>query len=225
MRWVDVRRRWSVAPAIVLMVGGTSIGCLATAASGDERAAPAAADPKVTPAAPALPAVAVPAGAGRLMRATARLTSPDEPGLSGTATFIQQADAVRVVVDLTGVSKPGPHGLHLHESGSCEPGAAGKRFATAGGHLNPSHVGHACPDSSSHHAGDFGNVEIKPDGTGHFEIVTALLSFDGPGSPLGRALILHAAADDCKTQPAGNSGERLACGVVEPAEPTPGPTR
>jgi superoxide dismutase, Cu-Zn family len=195
MTWTDRRRGWIVASAIMLAVGGASISCLAAAAAGDDKAAPAAAAPAV--------------------RATAKLVSADDPQLSGTATFIQQADAVRVVVDLTGVSKPGPHGLHLHENGKCEHDPAGKHFTTAGGHFNPTKVAHACPDSTTHHAGDFGNVEIKPDGTGHFEIVTAMLSLAGPNSPVGKAVILHTGADDCKTQPTGNSGARLACGVVE----------
>jgi Cu-Zn family superoxide dismutase len=157
------------------------------------------------------PAAGPPAKPG----AMARLASADNPQLSGTATFTQLVDAVRVEVDVQGVDKPGPHGLHLHEVGSCEPGPPGKRYTAAGAHFNPGHAAHACPDSTAHHAGDFGNLEVQQDGSGHYVRVTALLSLTGPTSPIGRALILHRGEDDCKTQPAGNSGERLACGVVE----------
>jgi Cu-Zn family superoxide dismutase len=145
----------------------------------------------------------------------ADLLSADEPKLSGIVTITQGPDAVRVVVDVAGVAKPGPHALHLHENGRCERDPAGKHYTTAGGHFNPTGAAHACRESTTHHAGDFGNMDIKPDGTGHFEVITVMLSLAGANSAVGRAVILHAGADDCKTQPAGNSGGRLACGVVE----------
>jgi Cu-Zn family superoxide dismutase len=148
--------------------------------------------------------------------ATATLESADDPKLSGTVTFTQLADAVRVEVNVAGADHPGPHGIHLHENGKCEHDPAGKHYTSAGGHFNPTAAPHACRESSIHHAGDLGNVEIQPDGSGHLVVVTAMLSSRGPNSPIGKAVILHAGTDDCKTQPAGNSGGRLACGVVLP---------
>ncbi|HYL06088.1 MAG TPA: superoxide dismutase family protein [Thermoanaerobaculia bacterium] len=150
-------------------------------------------------------------------QATAKLESADDPKLSGSVTFTQLADAVRVVVVVAGVDKPGPHGIHLHENGKCEHDPAGKHYTSAGGHFNPTAAEHACRESTTHHAGDFGNIEIKPDGTGHLEVVTSMLSLKGPNSPVGKAVVLHTGEDDCKTQPTGNSGGRLACGVVEAA--------
>ena len=149
--------------------------------------------------------------------ATATLESADDPKLSGTVTFTQLADAVRVVVDVSGVDKPGQHGIHLHENGKCDHDPAGKHYTSAGGHFNPTAAQHACREATAHHAGDFGNIEIKPDGSGHLTVVTAMLSLGGPNSPIGKAVILHTGEDDCKTQPTGNSGGRLACGVVEAA--------
>jgi Cu-Zn family superoxide dismutase len=120
---------------------------------------------------------------------------------------------VRVVADVAGVSPPGNHGFHIHENGKCERDP-GKDFTTAGGHFNPAGVPHACPDAASHHAGDLGNIVINADGTGHVDVTTSALSLSGASSVVGRAVILHASPDDCATQPTGNAGGRLACGVI-----------
>jgi Cu-Zn family superoxide dismutase len=137
-------------------------------------------------------------------------------GFAGRVTFTQVGSEVRVVADVAGIAPPGNHGFHLHENGKCEPdpAGAGKDFVTAGGHFNPTGMAHACPDAATHHAGDLGNIVIKADGTGHLDVTTATLSLSGPSSVVGRSVILHAGADDCATQPTGNAGGRLACGVV-----------
>jgi Cu-Zn family superoxide dismutase len=204
--------RWSLIVGLAVAVAalGASISARA-AADGTEPAAARA-------AAGGTEHSEGPAGKAHMVHgATATLASADDPKLSGTATFTQLADAVRVEVDVAGVDKPGPHGLHLHENGKCEHDPAGKHYTTAGGHFNPTAAAHACPESTTHHAGDLGNIEIKPDGTGHLVRVTAMLSLEDANTPVGKAVILHTGADDCKTQPTGNSGGRLACGVVEAA--------
>jgi superoxide dismutase, Cu-Zn family len=166
-----------------------------------------AAGPKDGNAAP-VAAAAKPAAAAAILEAA------DDPKLSGTVTFTQLVDAVRIEINVAGADHPGPHGIHLHENGKCEHDPAGKHYTSAGGHFNPTGAPHACRESTTHHAGDFGNIEIQPDGTGHLVVVTAMLSLRGPNSPIGKAIILHTGADDCKTQPTGNSGGRLACGLV-----------
>jgi Cu-Zn family superoxide dismutase len=178
---------------------------IAAAQAGGSAAAAAA------PAA-AAPTAAVPAGAPASAQAALQ-PAKDTPGFSGRVIFYQAGSQVRVVADVTGVSPPGNHGFHVHENGKCERDP-GKDFASAGGHFNPAGTPHACPDAASHHAGDLGNIVINADGTGHVDVTTSALSLSGASSVVGRAVILHAAPDDCTTQPTGNAGGRLACGVI-----------
>jgi Cu-Zn family superoxide dismutase len=167
-----------------------------------------AAETTAAPEAPAAPAPAAPA-TGPTAHATLQ-GAPNDTDFTGTVTFTQEGDSVRVVADFAGVDKPGKHGFHVHENGQCEHT---DHFKSAGGHFNPANVEHACPPTDPRHAGDLGNLEVKG-GTGHLEITSNALSLSGPNSVVGKALILHAGEDDCKTQPTGNSGDRLACGVV-----------
>ncbi|HXO40883.1 MAG TPA: superoxide dismutase family protein [Thermoanaerobaculia bacterium] len=170
-------------------------------------------------AAAAAPAAAAPAAAGAAPAGAAASAqavlqpAKDSPGFSGRVIFYQAGSQVRVVADVAGVSPLGNHGFHVHENGKCERDP-GKDFASAGGHFNPAGTPHACPDAASHHAGDLGNIVINADGTGHVDVTTSALSLSGASSVVGRAIILHAAPDDCTTQPTGNAGGRLACGVI-----------
>jgi superoxide dismutase, Cu-Zn family len=194
--------------------GSILVVSLALSALGAVAAAVAAAGPQDGNAAPVAAAAKPAAAPMPAPGATASLESADDPKLSGTVTFTQLVDAVRVEIKVEGADHPGPHGVHLHENGKCEHDPAGKHYTSAGGHFNPTAAPHACREATTHHAGDFGNIEIQPDGTGHLVVVTSMLSLRGPNSPIGKAVILHTGADDCKTQPTGNSGGRLACGLV-----------
>ena len=103
------------------------------------------------------------------------------------------------------------HALHFHQNAKCEP-----PFTTAGGHFNPTNMPHGAPDAQSHHAGDFGNVTADDKGEVHTTVTSHMLTVDaGPNSVVGHAVIVHANPDDLTTQPSGNAGPRIACGVVE----------
>lgn len=144
-------------------------------------------------------------------KAVTTIKGPDGSPIEGTVTFIQQGDEVRIVADISGAPE-GKHGIHLHEFGEC----SGDDFTSAGSHFNPTDAPHACPPVEPRHAGDFGNIEIGADGKGHLELNTRDLTV-GPGakSVVGKAVILHSQADDCESQPTGDAGGRIACGVVQ----------
>ena len=104
----------------------------------------------------------------------------------------------------------GVHGMHLHEVGTCE----GPKFESAGAHWNPAGRQHGHDNPQGAHAGDLGNITVAADGTGS---ASHLVPKDAGAHPRGLALVVHAERDDAKTDPSGNSGDRIACGVVIPA--------
>lgn len=130
---------------------------------------------------------------------------------SGTVDFREMADgSVEVTVRLTGVP-PGVHGFHVHENGSCAD--AGN---AAGGHFNPGGNPHGAPSDPAHHAGDFGNVTADPQGVVNSVFTTRSVTVSpGPRSVVGRAVVLHANPDDLQSQPSGDAGARISCGVVQ----------
>jgi len=129
---------------------------------------------------------------------------------SGTVHFQDLADgSTEVTVDLKNVPA-GVHGFHIHEGSSCADDAK-----AAGGHFNPTSMPHAAPDAVSHHSGDFGNVTADEKGEVHTTFVTHSATVAaGTTSVIGHAVVLHANADDLTTQPSGNAGARIACGIV-----------
>lgn len=129
----------------------------------------------------------------------------------GVVTFTTTDSGVWVVADVNGLPE-GKHGLHIHEFGVCH----GPDALSAGGHFNPSNQPHGGPDSDAHHAGDLGNLVADSFGHAHMERLDKDLALSGPDSIIGRSVVVHEKEDDFKTQPSGDSGARISCGVIEP---------
>jgi Cu-Zn family superoxide dismutase len=133
----------------------------------------------------------------------------------GVATLIETPEGVRVA--LTGYRlPPGGHGLHVHAVGRCDP----PEFTSAGAHFNPGGKQHGRMNPAGPHAGDLPNLVVKAAGEAGLDITTKAFTLGpGPNSLLGEkgtAIIVHANPDDDKTDPTGNSGGRIACGVITP---------
>ncbi|OIN99877.1 MAG: hypothetical protein AUJ49_10400 [Desulfovibrionaceae bacterium CG1_02_65_16] len=129
---------------------------------------------------------------------------------AGLMTFRTQAGELLIQGTLSGLT-PGAHGLHIHEGGDC--GGPGAR--NAGGHFNPTGARHGSPGSPSHHAGDLPMLTAGADGTARFQARMGGLSLeDGPAGVIGRTIVVTARPDDFTTQPTGNSGPAVACGVI-----------
>jgi superoxide dismutase, Cu-Zn family len=147
-------------------------------------------------------------GAPRL-HATAALYPTKGNVAIGTVLFSEEDGKVIVLVDMHGLP-PGLHGFHLHEKGDCSAPDA----MSAGGHFNPDGDPHG-PQSGPHHAGDFPALKADESGVAKAMFtVSGLTVSAGPHSVVGKALIVHRDPDDYTTQPTGNSGARIACGVV-----------
>ena len=139
----------------------------------------------------------------------AKLSPSSGSQVTGTVTFTPTADGTQIVADITGL-KPGKHGLHIHEKGDC----SGPDASSAGAHFNPTHSHHGGPDTAERHVGDFGNVEADASGKVHFELKEKNLKLSGPDSIMGKSVVVHEKEDDLKTDPSGNSGARVGCGVI-----------
>ena len=129
--------------------------------------------------------------------------------VTGTITFVKTEQGIKVIADLQGLSK-GKHGIHIHECGDCSSADG----LSAGGHFNPMAKSHGSPMDAMRHAGDMGNIEADDAGKAHLEYVDNTISLEGESSIIGRSVIVHKNEDDLKTQPTGNAGARVACGVI-----------
>ena len=152
-------------------------------------------------------------------------TTPDDPPRAnaalqptkgnkafGEATFEQVGDKVRIIVFTQNLPPERELGFHIHEAGDCSSGDG----MSAKGHFNPHGKPHGNPQSGERHAGDLPSLKVEKNGRAKLDVTVDGISIgSGPGNIVGRGLIIHAQADDYKTQPTGNAGARLACGVIK----------
>lgn len=127
----------------------------------------------------------------------------------GTIQFKPVEGGIKVSGEISGL-QPGPHGFHVHEYGDCSATDA----TSAGGHYAPRGMPHAAPSDKKRHIGDLGNIVADSNGVAQVRMTDQTISLNGEYSIIGRGIIVHAGADDLKSQPSGAAGARLACGVI-----------
>jgi Cu-Zn family superoxide dismutase len=144
-------------------------------------------------------------------QAVTKLEPTKGNAVTGTVRFQQMGDKVQVSGDVRGLKPNSEHGFHVHEKGDCSSGDG----MSAGGHFNPGGKPHSHQGTTERHAGDLPNLKANGEGVATFSLTTPLLSVgSGAANVIGRSVIVHRDPDDYSSQPAGNSGPRVACGVI-----------
>ena len=159
------------------------------------------------------PVLAGETDSAQINKAVAVLHPTQGNHVNGTVSFSRTKNGVNIEADIMGLSA-GKHGFHIHEFGDC----TAPDGTSAGGHFNPENQPHAGPDQAERHVGDLGNIEADNNGNAHYERTDTQLKFDGRDSIIGRGVIVHAGEDDLVSQPSGNAGPRVACGVIGAAK-------
>ena len=148
-------------------------------------------------------------------QAVAVMHATEGNSAEGTVIFTQTDEGVRVEASISGLDANSLHGFHIHEYGDCRASDG----TSAGGHFDPEDMEHGGPDDEIRHVGDLGNLESDADGNATADYVDSRLQLSGMMSILGRGLIVHAEEDDLESQPTGDAGARLSCGVIGVANP------
>ncbi len=133
--------------------------------------------------------------------------------VKGFVKFIQRKHSVTIRAHVVGLT-PGKHGFHIHECGDC----SAPDGSSAKGHFNPGKHHHGGPSAEERHAGDLGNLNANDKGVAEYERTDSTIHMTGGDSILNKAVIVHEKVDDYKTQPTGNAGARIACGVIQKKE-------
>jgi Cu-Zn family superoxide dismutase len=150
-------------------------------------------------------------GAEPVIQAAAEINPASGSNVHGRVVFKQEKEGVRIVAEVTGLTQGSEHGFHIHEKGDClAPDAS-----SAGGHFNPKDMPHAGPEAEKRHVGDLGNLVADGQGKAQYERLDTFVQLNGPESIIGRGVIVHEKDDDFTTQPTGNAGGRIGCGVIK----------
>ncbi len=153
-------------------------------------------------------------------RAVAQLEAAKGNPVWGSVSFVESGGGVLVRADVRGLRGSGEFGFHVHEKGDC----SSADFMSAGGHFNPGGKPHGHHGKAERHAGDLENLRSDSEGNATYVFETKLLTVaPGPNSVVGRAVVIHANPDDYTSQPAGNSGPRIACGLIRAVDEGSGP--
>ena len=151
--------------------------------------------------------------ADNTVQAVAIVTPVSGSDVRGTVVFTQQDSGILIETNLSGL-EPGLHGFHVHQFGDCSATDA----SSAGDHFSPHDRRHGDPggDPGERHVGDLGNIEANQDGLAQVSKSDYVITFDGENSILGKSILVHSGEDDLTSQPSGESGEPVACGVIQP---------
>ncbi len=144
--------------------------------------------------------------------AEVKLISPTMKTLSAKVLLTEVPEGLKISADVTGLSPGSVHGFHVHENGKCEA----PDYESAGDHFNPAENKHGGPASGMKHMGDLGNLVANEKGIAKAEVIVKSKDKNLLGQYIGKSVIIHAKADDLTTQPAGDSGDRIACGIISP---------
>jgi Cu-Zn family superoxide dismutase len=147
-------------------------------------------------------------------KAIAVLHPTEGSKVTGAVFFAQKNGYLEITGEVTGLT-PGLHGFHIHEYGDFST----KDGKSAGDHFNPTNMPHGGPEDALRHVGDLGNLKADANGKATVKILDKVIKLTGPHSIIGRGLVVHAKADDLKTQPTGDAGDRVAVGVIGIANP------
>jgi len=143
-------------------------------------------------------------------RAVSVIQSKSGSSIQGSMSFIQSGSQVKVTGTFSGLNPNSEHGIHIHELGDCKAFDA----SSAGGHYNPSGNRHGNHNSIFSHAGDMPNIKVDENGNASYQATLTHFSLNGEQNILGRSVVVHLNKDDYVSQPAGNSGERIGCGII-----------
>lgn len=151
---------------------------------------------------------AAPGNANRTVKVT--LAPTQGRNVHGDLSLAAAGTGVRITGKVDGLTPGAEHGFHIHEIGDCSAPDA----SSAGGHFNPASAQHGNPDGGAHHAGDIRNLVADASGVANVDVIVEGVSIGGQNDVLGKAVVVHESPDDYASQPAGNSGARIACGVI-----------